>query len=209
MVLGNHGRGLTLALFGPLARLLNRLGVSPNVVTVVGGVLVSGTAFWLLPTGHLIAGSLTVGILVFADSIDGIMARLGGKVSRFGAFLDSVVDRFSDGALFGALLLFFMQQTTGVLRVVGIVGALGTLILGQIVPYARAKGEVLQVDMNVGLAERADRLVIALVATLFVGLGMSVWVLAIALLVLTVASFITVVQRVVVVHRALTATEVH
>ena len=172
-MLGNHGRGLTKALFTRPALALGRLGVTPNMLTVAGTVLSVTAAVTLLPRGHFVAGPLVLLVVLVADSFDGILARATGRSSVFGAFLDSTLDRLADGAI----------------------------ILGATVPYARARAESIGATAKVGIAERTDRLLVALGATFIVGLGAPPWVLTIALVYVAIASFITVVQRVWTVYR--------
>lgn len=205
MVLGNRGRGFSSTLFGPLARLLVRLRVSPDVVTFAGTIAVIVASLTLLPTAHLVVGALVLGVFVLTDSIDGIMARIvhGDEPRPYGEFLDSTLDRFSDGAIFAGLTLYFVAQTEGSTQTWGVATAVACLALGGLVSYARAKAQALGVVAKVGIAERADRLIVALVATLLVGLGLPVQVLIGALAVLAVASLITVGQRMVLVRRAL------
>lgn len=204
MVLGNRGRGFTEWLFGPVATLLVRLRVSPNTVTIVGTVAVVIAALTLFPLGWLTAGSITVGLLVLTDSVDGLMARRsGGGARAYGEFLDSTLDRFSDGAIFMGLTLYFALQVQGPAQFAGIAAAIACLTLGGLVSYARAKAQALGVVAKVGIAERADRLIAALVATLTVGLGAPDLVLVVVLGLLAGASLITVGQRMVVVRREL------
>jgi len=185
-------------LFTPLAKLFVRLGISPDAVTIVGtlGVMVGALAFY--PRGELFWGTVVITAFVFSDAVDGIMARLLDRPSRWGAFLDSTLDRFADAAIFAGLVLWGYGIGDEIL-----IGhfALAALILGSIVPYARARAEGLGMTAEVGIAERADRLVLALVMTGFTGLGLPVIVLTITLGVLVVAAFITVIQRVVVVRK--------
>lgn len=205
MVLGNRGRGFSAWLFGPLAGLLVRLKVSPDVVTVTGTVLTTAAALWLFPTGHLIIGPLVLGVLVLTDSIDGIMARMihGDSPRPYGEFLDSTLDRISDAAIFTGLALYFVLQTDGATQVAGVSAAVACLAAGALVSYARAKAQALAVVAKVGIAERADRLIASLAAPLLVGLGLPVLVLVAVLALLAVASLITVGQRIAVVRRAL------
>ncbi|GAB2981612.1 phosphatidylinositol phosphate synthase [Actinotalea caeni] len=205
MVLGNRGRGFSSTVFGPLARLLVRWRVSPDAVTVAGTVAVVAASLTLLPNGYLVAGALVLGVLVLTDSIDGIMAReVHGDTPRpYGEFLDSTLDRFSDGAIFAGLTLFFVLRTDGATRTWGVAAAVGCLALGGLVSYARAKAQALDVVAKVGIAERADRLIVALVATLLVGLGLPEAVLVASLGLLALASLWTVGQRMRVVRHAL------
>ncbi|CAM3266286.1 phosphatidylinositol phosphate synthase [Occultella aeris] len=201
MVLGSRGRGFSSVVFGPVARLLVRLHVSPDAVTVAGTVAVSSAALILFPQGYLVAGALITGILVLTDSVDGLMARQIGRTSQFGAYLDSTMDRISDSAIFAGLILYFVNAPDGDWRMPGIIAALACLILGSLVSYARARAEGLDFTAKVGLAERADRLIVALVATLAVGLGAPTAVLVLALCLLALASLYTVGQRTATVYR--------
>lgn len=206
MVLGNHGRGFTQTLFGPLARRLVRAGVSPNTVTVIGTLLLVVAALSLFPTGHLAIGALVIGAVVLCDSIDGIMARESGHSTRFGSFLDSTLDRVADGAIFIGLTLYFVRFESGAWQLAGLTAAVACLTLSVLVSYARAKAESLQMTASVGIAERADRLIVTLVAVLAVGLGAPVWVLVGGLGLLGVASAITIGQRIATVYAQDTST---
>lgn len=194
-MLSRSGRGFATVVFGPAARLLVRLGVSPDVVTVTGTFLVMGVALTLLPLGYLAGGALLLGALVLADNLDGQMARLLDRASRWGAFLDSTMDRLADAAIFTGVLLWSLRHLEGDLQVATTAAALTCLVLGGVVSYAKARAEGLGMTANVGLAERADRLVVVLVATLLVGLGLPPVVMTVALGLLAVASAITIVQR--------------
>lgn len=187
----DHLRAGVTKLLSPVARLLLRLGVSPDAVTAAGTLAVVVAALWLFPTGHLIAGSLTIAVLVFTDAIDGIMARESGRASVWGAFLDSTLDRVGDAAIFAGLAVFFLRQD----HHVGVMVAIACLALGGVVPYARARAEGLGMTAQVGIAERADRLAVALAAALAVGLGAPQKVLVVVLGLLAVAAAITIGQR--------------
>ena len=201
-MLGNHGRGLTKALFTRPALALGRLGVTPNMLTVAGTVLSVTAAVTLLPRGHFVAGPLVLLVVLAADSFDGILARATGRSSVFGAFLDSTMDRLADGAVLGSLAAWAaLTMPPGPLRTVTVAAALAAIILGATVPYARARAESIGATAKVGIAERTDRLLVALGATFIVGLGAPPWVLTIALVYVAIASFITVVQRVWTVYR--------
>ena len=182
----------------PIAHLLIRLGVSPDAVTVVGTLGVCAGALVFFPRGDLLTGVLVITAFVFSDLIDGYMARLTGKVSRFGAFLDSTLDRIGDGAIFAGLALYFAGPGDSELY---LVLALVCLVMGGVTSYARARAEGLGFQAKVGVAERADRLVGILVMT---GLG-AIFDLPIlmfvALWALAIASTVTVVQRIWVVRR--------
>lgn len=199
MTLGSKGRGVSVAVFGPVAGLLVRLGVSPDVVTFAGTIAVMTVALTLLPTGRLLAGSLLIAFFAVTDAIDGQMARKIGRTGPWGAFLDSTLDRFADGSVFAGLAIWGVLASDGggglndPLWAAG--GALACLLLGSIVPYARARAEGLGMKASVGLAERTDRMVVALAATLAVGIGAPVAVLTLALVAVALASVVTIGQR--------------
>jgi CDP-diacylglycerol--glycerol-3-phosphate 3-phosphatidyltransferase len=197
-MLNKHARGFFTALFTPLARWLLKMGISPDAVTVIGtaGVVVGALVFY--PLGQLWWGTLFITAFIFSDVLDGIMARMREVGSRWGNFLDSTLDRIADGALFSGVAVWFF---TGGANVPVAVAAVVCLVLGMVVSYARAKAESLGFTANVGIAERAERLVSVLVVTGFTGLGLPEVVLLVTLLLLAVASLITVVQRVVSVRR--------
>lgn len=196
-------RGTMQAVFTPLARLLMRRGVTPDAVTITGTVVATGLALGLLPTGHLFLGALLIGIFALFDSLDGVLARMTGRAGPWGAFLDSTLDRVSDGAVFSGIALWFLLHTDGATRMWGVGVTLACLVLGGVVPYARARAESVGADAHVGIAERSDRLVIALVPTGFVQFGLPVVVLVVVLGLLAAASLVTVVQRVGAVRRQL------
>ena len=194
----NRLRSFMTTLWTPLADLLLRRGVSPDAVTITGTVGVVVMALWLLPTGHLLAGALMIAVFTMTDSLDGVMARRAGRSGPWGAFLDSTLDRFADAAIFSGLVLWFIGR--GDDRVTAVL-ALACLVLGSVVPYARARAEGLGMTAAIGIAERADRLVLVLVGTFLVGLGLPVAVLTVVLALLAVASAVTVGQRVATVRR--------
>ena len=188
----------TKVIAAPVARLLLRLGVSPDAVTLVGtlGVCVGALAFF--PQGKLLTGVLVITAFVFSDLVDGHMARLSGRTSPFGAFLDSTLDRIGDGAIFGGLALYFAGPGDSDLY---LVLSLVCLLMGGVVSYARARAESLGFQAKVGIAERADRLVAILAMTGFSAILDLPILLHIALWALAVASTVTVGQRVWVVRR--------
>ena len=201
-MLGNHGRGLTKALFTRPALALGRLGVTPNMLTVTGTILSVTAAVTLLPRGHFVVVPLVLLVVLVADSFDGILARATARSSVFGAFLDSTMDRLADGAVLGSLAAWAaLSMSAGTLRTTTIVAALAAMILAATVPYARARAESIGATAKVGIAERTDRLLVALGATFVVGLGAPQWVLTAALGYVAIASFITVIQRVWTVYR--------
>ena len=185
----------------PLARFLLARGIGPDAVTIAGTLVVVVAALWAYPTGHLLVGTLVIALFVLTDALDGTMARLSGRAGPWGAFLDSTLDRVADAAIFAGLVVWFTgagdDRLTAVL-------ALAALVLGSVVPYARARAEGLGLTASVGIAERADRLAVVLVATGVVGLGAPVVVLTVALGLLSLASLVTIGQRAAAVRAQLT-----
>lgn len=184
----------------PVGRALARTGITPNAVTVIGtlGVVVGALGFY--PRGEFFWGTVIITVFVFFDMFDGAVARVTGKTSRFGAFLDSNMDRVSDAAIFSGLILRFARQERGDLLIVGL--ALFCLASGALVSYARARAEGIGVGATVGIAERGERLIVSLVAIGLDGLGVP-YVLVIGLWLLALASAVTVVQRFAFVRRQL------
>jgi CDP-diacylglycerol--glycerol-3-phosphate 3-phosphatidyltransferase len=185
-------RGMSHAVLGPIARLLVRLGVSPDVVTIAGTLGVAISALLCFPQGWLWQGVLVVTIFVISDMIDGLMAKITGKTSNWGAFLDSTSDRLGDAAVFGGILLYFVYREDSTLWAAI---ALAGLVFGQWTSYVKARAESLGFSCTGGLAARADRLVIILAGAFLAGLGVP-YVLQIAVAALAVTSMITVLQRI-------------
>lgn len=181
----------------PIATGLLRTGVSPDAVTALGtlGVLVGALGFF--PRGMFFTGTAIVFFSVLTDLLDGAMARKLGRSSPFGAWLDSTCDRIADAAIFSGLVLWFTGAGDDRL-LAGV--ALFCLVAGMIVSYAKARAEGLGLRCDVGLAERAERLILVLLGTLLAGLGVPV-ALDVLLWVLAAASLVTVGQRLVEVRR--------
>ena len=197
-MLNRHARGFFTALFTPLARWLLKIGISPDAVTIIGTAGVVAGALVFYPLGQLWWGTLFITAFIFSDVLDGIMARMRDTGGRWGNFLDSTLDRVADGALFAGLAIWFF---TGGADFAIAIAAIICLVLGMVVSYTRAKAESLGFTANVGIAERAERLVSVLVVTGFTGLGLPHIVLLVTLGLLAAASLVTVVQRVLVVRR--------
>jgi CDP-diacylglycerol---glycerol-3-phosphate 3-phosphatidyltransferase len=144
------------------------------------------------PRGDFLIGVLVCTAFVFSDLVDGHMARLSGSSTKWGAFLDSTLDRFGDAAIFAGLALYYAgpgdsRPLTGL--------AIYCLVLGSITSYARARAESLGMQAKGGIAERADRLVAILVMTGLAGIFDLPVLIPITLGVLALASTVTVVQR--------------
>lgn len=190
--------------WAPLGNLLLRLGVTPDQVTVVGTLGVSAGALWFFPRGQFFVGVLVVTAFVFSDIIDGYMARKLGKASKWGAFLDSTLDRVGDAAVFGGIMLYYAtsdaEADLGDPRLY-LYLSFACLVLGNLTSYARAKAESLGMQAKGGIAERSDRLVAILVMTGLAGLFDLPFLREITLWALALASLITVFQRMIIVHK--------
>ncbi len=182
----------------PVAAGLARAGVRPDVVTFVGTAGVSVAALVFYPRGSFFLGTVVITAFVLSDMLDGALARVRGGGTRWGAFLDSSLDRVGDAAVFGGLVLYYAGRGNDLL-LTGL--ALYCLVAGALTSYVRARAEGLGLRCDVGIAERSERLVVILVATGLSGL-LDLDVLRIgALWLLAVASTVTVGQRFAVVRR--------
>ena len=187
-----------IRLLTPVARFFLRVGIGPDIVTLVGTLGVLRRSARLLPARASCSGARSsITAFVFSDMVDGLMARMSGRSSSWGAFLDSTLDRVGDAAVFGGLALWYAGGGDNFLLACV---ALYDLVMGSVTSYAKARAESLGMTANVGIAERADRLVAVLVATGLSGLGVP-FLLPLVLGVLAVASTVTVVQRIVTVRR--------
>lgn len=181
----------------PTGRALARAGVTPNAITVVGTLGTAVGALTLYPSGHLFGGTVVITVFVLLDMLDGAVARASGGTSRFGAFLDSTMDRIADASIFAGLILWLVTVRGDIVLAAV---ALFCLAAGAVVSYAKARAEGLGLTGDVGIAERGERLLIALVAIGLSGLGIP-YILAAGLWLLAAMSAITVAQRIGTVYR--------
>jgi CDP-diacylglycerol--glycerol-3-phosphate 3-phosphatidyltransferase len=185
-------------LINPVARLALRIGLTPNAVTVIGatGVIVSAAYFYSHELFFL--GTLVICFFALSDLFDGAMARISQKgVSAWGGFLDSTIDRITDSAIIIGVLIPLIAADDHLSYIL-----LLTLVTGSLIPFIRAKAESFQIACAVGIAERTERVVIALTAIGLHGLGVP-YVLAIGFWALAILGIITVAQRLITVHRGL------
>lgn len=182
---------------GPLAAFLLRVGVTPDMVTVAGVLGAVAGSLGLIARGHFFSGGVIVTLFVLTDALDGTMARLRGPAGRWGAFLDSTLDRIADAAVFSALVIWYAGHGDDSVLVAV---SLFCLVAGVVTSYAKARAEGLGMTCNVGIAERAERLILALAGVILAGMGLDI-ALPVLLWVLAVVSAITVGQRLVEVHR--------
>lgn len=193
-VLGIHAREGIGRVTEPVARRLAAIGVTPDVITIVGTIGVSGGALGFYPRGSFWVGTLVITAFVFSDMLDGAVARASGRSGPWGAFLDSTLDRIGDGAVFGGIALWYAGGGHSPLLCAL---ALYDLVAGAVTSYAKARAESLGLTCNVGIAERSERLIFVLVLTGFSGLFHVPELREAALWGLAVATTITVIQRIV------------
>lgn len=175
----------------PLGRTLLRAGVSPDAVTVAGTVVSVLAAVLLLGTGRFLLGGIVVTLSVLTDALDGAMARERGGSTTWGAFLDSTMDRFADGAVFAAFAYWFATRgDSDVLCAVSLV----CLVLGATTSYVKARAQSVGLTCDVGIVERTERLVLGLLGAILTGLGIGP-ALGVLLWLLAVLSAVTVGQR--------------
>jgi CDP-diacylglycerol--glycerol-3-phosphate 3-phosphatidyltransferase len=189
-----------LRLMNPIADFLVRRRVHPNTITIWGTVIyIAGGVVYA--TGHISIGGWLLGITALTDVLDGMVARRSNTSSQFGAFLDSTLDRVADGFTMGGLAVFFAfspvhrSPTMVAVCITGLIGAFLT-------SYTRARAEALGLDAKVGMLQRPERVVLLSAPQAFFGLALNAWVLTIIIYILTITAWITVVQRILYVHRA-------
>lgn len=178
--------------FEPLTRTLQRLHVTPNQITVFGA-LVTVVAAGLVVRGQYVAAGIVFFLGVCLDMLDGALARLAQMVTPFGAFFDSTLDRAVEGILLAAIAYRFALQGRNVTVAVVVLALLGSLL----VSYTRARAEALGLECKVGLASRAERVVLLSLGLVFPVL------LPYAVYLLAVLTGVTVIQRVVHTYRQL------
>jgi CDP-diacylglycerol--glycerol-3-phosphate 3-phosphatidyltransferase len=185
---------------GPLAARLLRAGVTPDMVTVAGVVGAVAGSLLLFARGSFGWGTFVVTVSVLSDALDGTMARLRGTSSRWGAFLDSTLDRVADASIFAGLAYWFASRDEPAMVALSLL----CLVAGAVTSYAKARAEGLGMTCDVGLAERTERLIAVLLGTGFTAVHVT-FALPLMLWLLAVASVVTVGQRLVEVHRQATA----
>jgi CDP-diacylglycerol--glycerol-3-phosphate 3-phosphatidyltransferase len=175
----------------PVAGFLNRVGLMPNTVTILG-LLGNTVAAYFLARGQMTLGGLLVLLMGPVDALDGAMARLRGEPTEFGAFVDSVTDRYSELVIFAGLLFFYLQQDQFLLAMLVYVSAAGSVL----VSYIRARAQGLGTDSRGGLLSRLGRYFVLVPGLVFNLPEVSLWILA-------VLTNFTAVQRIIDVRRRL------
>lgn len=180
----NWARKWGATVIQPIALFLARLGLTPNTITILGLLMTAAVAVVLATGRTQLAGVLLIGTLAF-DAVDGTLARLMGTTSRFGAFLDSTLDRWAEVVIYAALVWVFLKngQDNGVLLAVA---ALATSLM---VSYTRARAEGAGFQCKEGILTRFERIVILIAGLIF---NQVIWALAI----IAILAGFTAVQRI-------------
>ena len=194
----NRFKAPVTALITPSCRFLLRIGITANWLTFIGAIGSSISALYFFSRGDFFLGTILVSLFALSDLFDGTMARLSEQgTTKWGALIDSTLDRATDAAIYAGVISYAISSDNRNLALL----ALLALITGALIPYIRAKAESLGIACSVGIAERAERLIIILTATGLYGLGVNI-ALAGGLLLINIVGLITIVQRLLVVARS-------
>jgi CDP-diacylglycerol--glycerol-3-phosphate 3-phosphatidyltransferase len=198
LMISAHLKPQVTRLINPVVKLAVRAGITANGVTIVGAVGTLGSAFYFYPKGELFVGTLAICFFALSDLFDGAIARVtNGTGTAWGGFLDSTIDRVTDAAILIGVLLYMIDrdQTVSILILIA-------LVSGGLIPYIRAKAESMSIECSGGFAERTERVVLSLTAIGLYGLGVD-FALIVGFGLLSAAGLFTVLQRMVIVYRAL------
>jgi CDP-diacylglycerol---glycerol-3-phosphate 3-phosphatidyltransferase len=158
----------------PIAAVLNRFGLMPNTVTLLG-LLGNTIGAYFIATGNISVGGIIILLMGPIDALDGTMARLRGMSSDFGAFVDSVTDRYSELVIFGGLLIYFLQQQNTLGAGLAYLAAAGSIL----VSYTRARAQSLKMEAKVGIFSRVERFLLLAPCLVFNQPMIALWILAI------------------------------
>lgn len=178
----------------PLTDRLIRIGVGPNAITTVGAGVVVASAIAFGFGGVRLGGFLLL-LSGLIDTLDGQVARTTGQTTLFGAFYDSTLDRVGDGATFIGIAIFLLTTSGVRYPVLGAVLCMVAILSSLLVSYARARAEGLGLECKVGLVQRAERILLIGIPSMFIGPGPEAMVLFTVIGILALGSTITVVQR--------------
>jgi CDP-diacylglycerol--glycerol-3-phosphate 3-phosphatidyltransferase len=178
----------------PLAGFFNRIGLMPNTMTLLGlAGNVAGAI--LLAQGNMIWGGILILVMGPVDALDGTMARLRGMAGSFGAFVDSVTDRYSELIIFGGLIYYYAQQNDMVSTIAVYAAAAGSVL----VSYIRSRGQSLGWDTKVGILTRAERYLV-LAPALILG-GINSYIPLVGIWIIAILANVTAIQRIIDVRR--------
>jgi CDP-diacylglycerol--glycerol-3-phosphate 3-phosphatidyltransferase/CDP-diacylglycerol--inositol 3-phosphatidyltransferase len=175
----------------PLAKVLLKLKISPDFITALGVVGTLWVSVVFIAQGEWLVGGILLFFVTSLDMVDGAMARLQNRDSIWGAFLDSVMDRISDGIILGSLIYYFYKAENTLYLILMI----WALVMSEVTSYARARAEGVGLDGKIGIAERPERLGFVVWGTFLTGLGLT-WMTPVMVWGLVVVSTITVGQRI-------------
>ena len=172
-MLTDRVRQWSRGILDPIAELLAKTGVSPNVVTFIGFLLMVLVGV-VISQGYLLAAGVLLILAAVFDAFDGALARKLNRVTRFGAFFDSTLDRFSEAAVFLGILIYYQSQGAGTEVILAYLAIIGSLM----VSYTRARGEGLGISIRGGLLSRLERMVIVMIGLILNQLTIALWILA-------------------------------
>lgn len=161
-------------LMKPIARFISRTGISPNALTIIGFFLTVGVAY-VLSLGYLQIGGILVLLATAFDALDGTLARMSGRTSRFGAFLDSTLDRFAEAVIYLGLLIYVTQQDASLEAILIYITIVGSLM----VSYTRSRAEEMGISLTQGLLTRLERILLLVLGLILNQLTVALWLLAI------------------------------
>ncbi len=167
-------RGLFKDILDPIGGFLNRLGVTPNMMTMLG-LLGNMAGAWFLAQGNMVLGGVFVLVCTPFDALDGTMARLRGEASEFGAFVDSVTDRYSELFILGGLLYHFLQTNDHFSAMAVYLAAAGSVL----VSYVKARADSLKFDANTGVLTRLERYLVIAPLLVLNQPVIAVWIVAV------------------------------
>jgi CDP-diacylglycerol--glycerol-3-phosphate 3-phosphatidyltransferase len=169
-------QNISLKILAPLIHLLTKWGVSPNSITLAG-LIITALAALAFTAGYIRLGGVLVLIGGLCDTFDGVIARSGGKATRYGAFFDSVIDRYSELAMFFGITAHFILINDYITLVAIFFAICGSIM----VSYSRARAEGLGFAANIGIMQRAERIVLFGFGALFhiTALKIAIWLIAV------------------------------
>jgi CDP-diacylglycerol--glycerol-3-phosphate 3-phosphatidyltransferase len=194
MTLTDQFRVFFKGILDPLGKLFNRLGLMPNTMTILGliGNVVGAV---LLSQGQFVAGGIMILIMGPVDALDGTMARLRGMTGRFGAFVDSVTDRYSELVIFAGLLYYYLVQANYLAAMLVYFAAAGSVL----VSYVRSRGQSLGWDTKVGILTRMERYLVLAPALVLSFISPVIPIIGVAII--AIFGNITALQRIIDVRR--------
>jgi len=158
----------------PVGLFLNRIGLYPNTVTILG-LLGNAVGAYFLATGQMTIGGIIILIMGPIDALDGTMARLRGEPTEFGAFVDSVTDRYSELLIFGGLLYYYLVHGNVLMTMLAFAAAAGSVL----VSYTRARAQSLGLETKVGILTRLERYLVLTPALVFNLPQVALWIMAV------------------------------